>query len=177
MRRRSFRLRPAPVSAPVSRGSFAGVTARRVLLHLALAPLALALGCERPETAPPVRAEFGVFYGGQVQDREEIPLDLDRTRQMHGIRLEWAEPTKKPARVAWEIQKPGTGKDADAGGLVEYGEVKTRTGEQSLSLPLSFRPGDPLGTWRVKVKVDDKVVLERSVRVVRPGPGPLPPEQ
>ena len=137
-----------------------------------LAAFAL-LGCAKPSDAPTLDARFGVFFGGQVQEREELPLVLDRTRQSHGIRLDFHDPPARPLRVTWEIEKPATAKPLeDAGKLVEYGETKTRTGEQRLEIPLSFRQNDRPGSWRVRVTVAERVVLDRPFRVVPPAPAP-----
>ncbi len=145
-----------------------------------LVPLLAALlfaGCEKPKEAPLLDARFGVFFGGQVQEREELPLVLDRTRQSHGIRLDFREPPERAQRVAWEIEKPSTEKLEDAGKLVEYGETRTRVGESRLEIPLTFRPSDRPGGWHVRVTVDERVVLDRAFRVVPPGPAPRPVEE
>jgi hypothetical protein len=134
-----------------------------------LAALAL-VGCEKPNDAPALDAKFGVFFGGQVQEREELPLVLDRTRQSHGIRLDFREPPERPLRIAWEIEKPTPSKLEDAGRLVEYGETRTRPGEERLEIPLAFRQNDRPGSWRVRVTVADRLVLDRPFRVVPPVP-------
>jgi hypothetical protein len=138
--------------------------------------LLVAFGCEKPAEAPGLDAKFGIFFGGQVQEREELPLVLDRTRQSHGIRLDFRDPPERALRVAWEIEKPGASKLADAGMLVEYGETKTRVGETRLEIPLAFRPTDRTGAWRVRVTVAERTVLDRAFRVVPPGPAPRPSE-
>ncbi|HEX6276148.1 MAG TPA: hypothetical protein VFZ53_24070 [Polyangiaceae bacterium] len=138
---------------------------------MSLAALAL-VACEKPADAPALDAKFGVFFGGQVQEREQLPLVLDRTRQSHGIRLDFREPPAQPLRVAWEIEKPASAKLEDAGKLVEYGETRTRPGEERLEIPLAFRQNDRPGDWRVRVTVAERVVLDRPFRVVPPGPPP-----
>jgi hypothetical protein len=52
--------------------------------------------------------------------------------------------------------------------LVEFGDVATRPGEDTLDIPLLLRPGDPLGDWSVKVTVEGEQVLNRPFRVVKP---------
>jgi hypothetical protein len=138
--------------------------------------IAALLGCEKPADAPALDAKFGVFFGGQVQEREELPLVLDRTRQSHGIRLDFREPAERALRVTWEIEKPSPAKLEDAGKLVEYGETTTRVGEERLEIPLAFRSTDRPGAWRVRVTVAERVVLDRPFRVVPPGPPARPPE-
>jgi hypothetical protein len=134
--------------------------------------VAAVLACARPSDAPTLDAKFGVFFGGQVQEREELPLVLDRTRQSHGIRLDFRDPPERPLRVTWEVEKPSAAKLEDAGKLVEYGETKTRPGEERLEIPLAFRANDRPGAWRVRVSVAERVVLDRAFKVVPPGPAP-----
>jgi hypothetical protein len=133
----------------------------------ALAALAV-LGCARAPEPAPVRARFGVFFGGEVQEREEVPLILDRARQNIGVRLEFGDPPAAPVRVSWELEKP-TGSDKSGksqGSVVDYGEASTRPGEPVLDVPLAFRAGDRPGAWRIRVKLDGKSVLDRGFKVV-----------
>jgi len=130
-------------------------------------------GCSKRTAEPGVRARFGIFFGGDVQEREELPLVLDRSRQSHGIRLDFDDPPSEPLRVTWEIEKPGGGKDG-GGGLVDYGEVKTRAGARTLDVPLAFRPGDKPGRWHVRVSLEDKQLLDRAFRVVPAAAGSPP---
>jgi len=139
--------------------------------------LALALSvsaCEKPSEPPAVRASFGVFFGGQVQERKELPLVLDRTRQTHGIRLDFRDPPERPLRVTWEVEKPSGAKNEDGGKLTDYGETRTRVGEERLEIPLAFRATDRPGAWRVRVSVAERVVLDRAFDVVPPSPAPRP---
>jgi hypothetical protein len=141
-----------------------GTTRRSLLAGLALTA---AFGCRRAPDAPIVEARFGVFFGGQVEEREEIPLVLDRARQSIGVRLEFGTPPANEARVTWELEKPRTGKGgASLGNVVDYGEARTRPGEPVLDVPLAFREGDRPGAWRVRVALDGKSVLDRPFKVV-----------
>lgn len=115
------------------------------------------------------RAAFGVFFGGQIQDRKEIPFELDPAKQQQGIRIDFRQPLAKSVPVAWEIARPVSAKaakaDAGADRVVEVGETSARVGEARLDVPLSFRQGQVLGTWQVRVKVEARVVLDREVLV------------
>jgi hypothetical protein len=143
---------------------------RRETLRVAaaLGVLMTLLGCERPAAGPLVRARFGVFFGGQVQERDAVPLILDRARQNIGVRLEFEEPAATPARVSWELEKPAlTDKSGKSqGSVVDYGEARTRPGEAVLDVPLAFRAGDRPGAWRIRVALDGKSVLDRAFQVV-----------
>jgi hypothetical protein len=142
--------------------------------------VALALSvaaCEKPSEPPAVRASFGVFFGGQVQEREELPLVLDRTRQTHGIRLDFRDPPERALRVTWEIEKPAGAKNEDGGTITDYGETRTRIGEERLEIPLAFRATDRPGAWRVRVSVAERVVLDRAFEVVQKAPPSRPAEE
>jgi hypothetical protein len=149
------------------------VTRRASLRWLAVCLLAtsslLTAACRKRTSTEGVKARFGVFFGGQIQEREEIPLILDRSRLSLGLRVEWPEPPPSPSLVRWELAQPANPKDADAGELVAYGEARSHAGEATLDVPLSFRPKDRPGSWRVRVDVDEKRVLDRGFKVVPPG--------
>ena len=136
----------------------------------------LVIACEKPNEPPAVQAKFGVFFGGQVQERAELPLVLDRTRQSHGIRLDFRDPPERPLRVTWEVDKPAGAKNEDGGKVTDYGEIRTRIGEARLEIPLAFRASDRPGAWRVRVSVAERVVLDRTFEVVPAAPAPRPIE-
>jgi hypothetical protein len=145
-----------------------------------VAPLALfalfALGChEKPEPDPLLeRAAFGVFFGGQIQDRKELPFELDPAKQSLGIRVDFREPLTRPVRVSWEIERPLNAKasaskgDAGQERVTEVGEAQARLGERRLDVPVLLRPGQVLGTWHVRVKVEERAVIDRDVLVFDP---------
>jgi hypothetical protein len=128
----------------------------------ALAPLA---ACRRDDTPPEVQAHFGIFFGGQVQEREKIPLIADRARQSVGIRLEFASPPRTEQNVRWELEKPAPGKTSDGTRIVAYGESRTRIGATVLDVPLAFQASDRPGSWRVRVSLDGRRVLDRPFTV------------
>jgi hypothetical protein len=152
--------------------------ARFSLLVTALAVVATLSGCKRP--AQPTssrikRAQFGIFFGEQVQEREQIPFELDRTRQMQGIRIDFTEPLSRPLKVTWEINrplsrrthagsKPGT-KAPGGDRVVELGEAEANAGQTRFDQLLPFKPGDPLGIWNLRVVVDQEVAIDRRVLI------------
>ena len=138
-----------------------------------MALLLLALGCKGQSEDPVLaRAAFGVFFGGQIQDRQELPFELDESKQRSGIRLDFRAPLAVPVAVGWEIARPARAKNGKpivpAESIVEVGEVRARVGERRLDVPLSLRQGQPLGVWHVRVKVDGRVVIDRDVLVFDP---------
>ena len=86
----------------------------RAVLHLlwVFAWALLVVGC-RDRSQPDqlvARAQFGIFFGGQLQERKEIPFELDRSKQKHGIRIEFTEPLRQATKISWELDMPGEGK-------------------------------------------------------------------
>ncbi|MBK7586423.1 MAG: hypothetical protein IPI67_40320 [Myxococcales bacterium] len=136
---------------------------RRAAL-LASAMFVLAPACSRPAPAPGLleRAELGVFFGGQVQQRKEIPFTLDRTKQTQGFRLTFRQPLRAPVAVHWEIDRPAP---KGRGRAVELGDAEARAGLTELDQEIAFRPGDPLGTWNIRVVVDGKIAIDRPIAI------------
>jgi hypothetical protein len=134
--------------------------------RLGLALLLLALGCERESKGVVKQAEFGVFFGGQVQELKELPKQLDPARQRHGFRLTFARSLERDVPVSWEVSLPVTDKSAPAPALV--GQATAKVGQTVLDVPLSFRASDPLGIWHAKVMADGVVVIDRDFAVVAP---------
>ena len=130
---------------------------------LALA-LLLSCGCDAKPQGVVKEAEFGVFFGGQVQELKELPKQLDATRQRHGFRLTFMAPLTRDIPVTWEVSLPPTDKSAPRPALI--GQATAKAGQSVLDIPLAFRPSDPLGTWHAKVSADDQVVIDRDFAVV-----------
>ena len=105
------------------------------------------LGCQsKPEADPLVeRAAFGVFFGGQIQDRKELPFELDPSKQSCGIRLDFRAPLARSLKVGWEISRPLREKPSKGGAsadrVTEVGEVAARVGEQRLDVPVLLGKG------------------------------------
>ena len=142
---------------------------RRLLLAGAL----LGLGCSRAPESVVAEAEFGVFFGGQVQELKEIAKELDPGRQRHGFRLTFRGPLEHDVKVTWELSLPATDKAMPRAALV--GETSARARETRLDVPLAFRPTDPLGVWHAKVTADGHVAIDRDFTVVAPPPPPKAP--
>jgi hypothetical protein len=144
-----------------------------ITLSLLAAACLFAAACD--EQGPPSRvraAKFGIFYGGQVQERSAMPFELDRAQQVQGIHLELAAASGSDIVVRWELDMPITGRRArDARGSlgasrrVRLGQATLRADRTELDQPLYFEPGDPLGIWNVRVFVDDELIIDRSVLI------------
>jgi hypothetical protein len=155
---------------------------RSGLARLALgAFLATLPGCR---SAPPTElvksAKFGVFFGGQIQERRELPFELDPAKQTQGFRVEFSEPLAADTAVEFRIDTPSpsrSGKKKPARGDTAAPEPSAplqaateiaRAGETRFDHVTSFHPGDPLGLWNVRVVVRGKVVIDRAVEVYDP---------
>ena len=128
--------------------------------------LLLLVGCDAKPKGVVKQAEFGVFFGGQVQQLTELPKQLDATRQRHGFRLTFEAPLARDIPVTWEVSLPPTDKSAPRPALV--GEATAKLGQSVLDVPLTFRPSDPLGSWHAKVTANGVVVIDRDFTVVAP---------
>jgi hypothetical protein len=129
-----------------------------------LLALLLAAGCDKSAKGVVKEAEFGVFFGGQVQELKELPKQLDPARQRHGFRLTFGSPLSRDVPVTWEIALPATDTRAPRPALV--GETTAKVGQSVLDVPLAFRSSDPLGGWHAKVIADGVTVIDRDFTVV-----------
>lgn len=107
------------------------------------------------------RVELGVFYGGQVQQREQVPLVIDQAAQQFGFRVVFSAPLSDTARIAWEVDKPSA-----SGRVTVLGEVTARAGMGQLDQSLEFSQSDSLGIYNVRVFVRKRLVMDRAVQVV-----------
>lgn len=135
------------------------------LAAFALVSLAVsACNAQRGTDALVKHAELGVFFGGQVQERDEIPFELDATKQSQGFRIDLSHPPDKPHHVRWEIDRPASGRHG-VDRVVSIGEADIRVGQARFDQSLPFKPGDPLGVWNVRVLVDGDIVIDRELTV------------
>jgi hypothetical protein len=123
-------------------------------------------GCERAPRKLVHEGEFGVFFGGQVQELKELKKELDPGRQRHGFRLTFVGPLARDVPVVWEISLPAPAKGGPRPALV--GQATAKVGQAVLDVPLAFRAQDPLGEWHAKVTADGQVVIDRDFTVVAP---------
>ncbi len=128
--------------------------------------LLMAPACTKPAPRPNrlvKRAQFGIFFGGQVEQRREIPFQVDRSKQMQGFRIDFAKPLAHPHRISWAIDTPGG--HNSPGRLTHVGQEQVQAGQKRLDHPMPFKPGDPLGVWNIRVMVDQQIVIDRVFRV------------
>ncbi len=146
-------------------------TFQRAVLALLL-PAALS-GCrpDAKQTGLVATAEFGVFFGGQIQERSSIPFQL--SKQKHGFRLVFNRPLPRDVPVNWELDIPGSAAGVrDKRGTVGRGRI-TKLGEglakaqtTQFDHTMSFEPGAPLGAWNIRVLVHpNELVIDRTFEV------------
>jgi hypothetical protein len=138
--------------------------------------LALGAGCRaRTEEPPRVVATFGIFFGGQIQERAELPLEVDRARQLQGFRIDMDPPPAEALTVHWELSLPAAKRIVDEQGRqapgrrTRTGQLSMRPGEPRLEQALPFASDDPLGLWNIRVLVGDRVVIDRPFAVYDAG--------
>ena len=137
--------------------------------------MVLAIGCRGHEEVTPnpagfvARAQLGLFYGGQLQERQEIPRQADAKQQAQGFRILFREPLRQEVRIAWEVEMPGS-REGGVKSLKQtrLGESIARAGQRQLDQLLVIEPGDPLGLWNVRVVVQSELVIDRAWHVFDP---------
>lgn len=128
-------------------------------------------------------AEFGVYFGGQIQERRDIPFELDGTKQTHGFRVLFAEAPAEAHEITWQLSPPRFLKprvtknklpEAAASAMPSAvpppapelsGSAVLQPGQRELSRAWTFKPGDPLGVWNVRITVDRQVLVDRPFLV------------
>jgi hypothetical protein len=151
----------------------ATILTRLAVFSLAVFSLALVTGgCDSftSARAPEATAQFGVFFGGQLQRREELPFVLDASKQRQGFRVEMNEPLRAPTALEWELSRPArrAGNQAFAepvGRVTELGKAELQSGQRRFEHDVVFKPGDPLGLWNIRVVLQGRVLLDRPFTV------------
>lgn len=131
--------------------------------------LALLVACRNPAPDSEVeRVEFGVPFGGDIQDRKRIPLDLEGHEL--ALKVTFREPLASERVMTWELERPTNSRGSDGGALfaAELGEAKVRRGERSAEAKLALRRGDLPGPWRIRVRLDGRTLLDRRFDVTEP---------
>ncbi len=125
-----------------------------------------------PGAESPIQsAEFGVLFGGQIQERDQVPFELDARKQQLGFRVQLKAPLQRAATLEWELSKPTKQGVRDLpvsrpeGRVTQLGSVTLPAGETRIDQTFRFEPGDPLGLWNVRVTLDDQLVLDRPFMV------------
>lgn len=147
---------------------------RSRLLCLVLAELVSACNKTAGDDSPG-SARFGVFFGGQIEERRDIPFELDPSKQTQGFRVDFGTPLVRDADVVWNIDMPAPAqaKAVRAKGAPHVeahrksisGKATIRAGLSRFDQITPFEPGDPLGLWNARVTVGGKVLIDRPFEV------------
>lgn len=137
----------------------------------------LVSGCDKAPAPELVSsAKFGVFFGGQIEERRDIPFELDSSKQTQGFRIRFAGPLASDVEVAWTIDMPRSGaaprlarpkaaRTQEPHRTSIVGKATARAGLSTFDQVTAFEPGDPLGLWNARVVVRGKVVIDRPFEV------------
>ena len=123
--------------------------------------------CEPASPAAGLIAEarLGIFYGGQVQERQELPRVFEAARQTQGFRLVFRRPLTADLKVRWQIEQPGASRALH---VTRLGEAVVHRGQSKLDQRLNFEAGDPVGLWNIRVLAGDELVIDRPWLVYDP---------
>ena len=134
---------------------------RPALLSVLVLACTVTVGCERRDAEADVvaRAELGIFYGGQVQERREISMPSDRPRPTIGFRLTMASPLRESLAVSWEVDMPGPVERR----VQSVGEALVAEGQGSFDQVIPVPQNAVLGTWNVRVQVAERLVIDRAL--------------
>lgn len=145
-----------------------------------LLPLALTVlcGCEvwkslgsSSNESKVASAQFGVFYGSQLRELDEVPFELVPGRQRIGFRVEFTSPLEAPIAIRWELSKPGkparnTPEIASPSGRVtKISSATAPLGASRFEQNVAFEPGDPLGLWNIRITAEQAVLIDRPFLV------------
>lgn len=161
------RVRPAP------RGAFARLLAepplRVVRSSCVVLCSALSLfGC-RSTPKRTVEAQFGLFFGGQIQQRSVLSIDTNASVQPLGFRLLFEAPVTHPTDIEWTLDFPAAKAGPRGPSNVPRGERTDRVvlpkGAEQFEQLVRLRSTDVPGTYNVRIKVDADTVLDRPFRL------------
>ncbi len=118
-----------------------------------------------PPQSKVLSAQFGLFFGGQVQQRVELPFELDSTRQTQGFHLRFREPVKLPTLIEWTLDYPtartGPRGPSNAPRAQRTEHATLPVGADRFEQSLTLRPTDVPGTYNIRVYVDDELAMDR----------------
>jgi hypothetical protein len=130
---------------------------------------------EAPPPGSVVRAEFGLFFGGQVQRLTEIPFEPDPAKQTLGFRVEFSTVVERPLRFQWELDMPNTQPPRRSGAdgrppkrVVRDREGRVLPGRRFFEQVVRLDPNAALGTWSIRVRVGKDCVIDRPFLLYDP---------
>lgn len=137
-----------------------------------LASLLCVTACDNwvTQKAPEIKVEVGVFFGGQLQKRNQWPLILDTTRQTQGFRVTLRNPLPSEAPLAWEVTRPRLDSKHRLQQTASQYQASLPAGTTSSDQLISFDEADRPGTWRLKITLRNQPIFSGPLEVQRPAP-------
>jgi hypothetical protein len=123
-----------------------------------------------PAESKVVSAQFGLFFGGQIQQRLELPFELDSTRQTQGFHLKFREPVRQPTQIEWTLDYPtartGPRGPSNAPRAERTERATLPVGADRFEQSLTLQPTDLPGTYNLRICVDEEIVMDRPFLLV-----------
>jgi hypothetical protein len=124
-------------------------------------------------------AEFGVLFGGQIQQRSDIALEFDPLKLTLALRVKLGTALREATPLHWELSRPGPrrGPLQLAGPetrVTEFGDETLSAGSSAFEKHFHIKPGDNPGLWNVRLSIAEEVALDRPFVVYVPGERPKP---
>lgn len=124
-----------------------------------------ALSCSAGSEESGVQGALGVFYGGQVQERELIEWSPERAVPL-GFRLSFPAGAEEPRLIQWQVVRPGP----RGRRVTEEGEVRLPAEREIFDQQIALSPDSLSGTWNVRVTVQGILVIDRALLVQKAAP-------
>ena len=125
-----------------------------------------ACGTRGATSSGSVKAQAGIFFGGQIQNRAEWPLVLDQTRQTQGFRVDFGQVLKEPAHVTWDIVRPTLRQKRHGDPATSSFDATVPPGTDRFDQAIPFTDSDRPGEWKLHVFVNGVSALDRSITIV-----------
>jgi hypothetical protein len=137
------------------------VTRAAILLALGLAACET-FGGVTPPSPRPASGAFGVFFGGQIQERAELPVSPLHPPLL-GFRVQFREPLTDAHHIEYEIVRPGP----NGRRVTEVRTAEVPLGQAHFDGRVEIGPNIPYGTWNVRVVCDGVAVVDRALLLLR----------
>ncbi|GEM_PF-720790 len=127
--------------------------------------LSFVVGCEGAPLSVSPHAEVGLFYGGQIQRVQRAEFSRVHPPKL-GFRVRVPPSNSMPLAsrtIRFAINRPGP-----AGRRVtRRGELQVPEGQERLDHLLKVDENAPLGIWNIRVTMNEKILADRAVFLVR----------
>lgn len=143
---------------------------RHLLLWMASSLCGTACDSWATPRPPEIKVEVGVFFGGQLQKRNQWPLVLDTTRQTQGFRVVLRDPLSAEAPLSWELARPRMDSKRRLQQITSQYQATLPVGTKTSDQLIPFDEADRPGTWRLKIMLRNQQVFSGPLEVQRASP-------